>query len=167
MYALHSDNSHRPLDELSLQLAFLCGVKEAAPQGQSSAGLWRVELNDGQWQTGKGRRAERESHSVTIRGPLKALQLQPSKHTLAPLFELPAWLIEWPSSGIKRTGQAKRFINCDWTLQWMGDGIYRVQPFLQYAKASVSWAQPWIFCFATIRQSSQSGKGKIIATCHQ
>lgn len=56
-YRLSDVNSHCSLDQLPLQLSFPPGVEEAAPHSQSGAGLWRVELNDGQRQRGQGCRA--------------------------------------------------------------------------------------------------------------
>lgn len=59
--------SHRPLDELPLQIAFPPGVQEAAPHSQGSAGLRRVELDDGQRQRGQDCHAEGTFLQVTQR----------------------------------------------------------------------------------------------------
>lgn len=49
--------SHRSLNKLLLHVSFPPGVEQATSDSQSGAGLWRVELNDGQTQWGQHCRA--------------------------------------------------------------------------------------------------------------
>lgn len=73
---------HCSLDELPLQLALPPGIQEAAPHSQSSAGLWRVELNDAQRQRAQGRRAEKEIYKIYSVSLAMALQCGHAKRCI-------------------------------------------------------------------------------------